>query len=625
MSKHVSLRSRLGPGVSRCTGAPFAQLLPSMLGAVLLLLVIDPVLGAEALAIPEAEALQPPTTARLAAVLTAAQREGWAAQTGALRLAAIHAYEREQLAAAEGWFHVGQWAALFSEPEERFQARWLEAMRTAKVAIPATMQRDAGRGRLLGDPLTPEFKAWLVGHADFSAEFFALLSPLDYAPNVLRILNELYFYDPTRFAKYAHLALALAVVYDVPPPAGWPHGQVTPAALPRKFPPATAAFAWWTQQDQLGRTDHRLTALGAAELKFVVDTAAPLNELEWAQQIADYPLALLPRAYTMIRYRPDRIARNEMLWPGSTYRLADILGAGGICVDQAYFAAEFGKARGVPTLLFRGEGGSGRHAWFGFLDGKQNWQLDAGRFAEQRFVTGFAYDPQTWRELTEHDVKFLAERFREKTSYRQSRIHAEFAQGFFLAGDTTAATAAARRAINAEPRNQAGWDTLLAALQTAGKGAPELEAVLREAQQAFERYPDLATFYANRLTASLRARGETAAAENEERRIAARNRGSRTDLNVRQARETLLRAVTSQPLAEQIRLYDSAVDTVGRAGGIAFFDQIVVGFAEHLMSLHENAEALHAIERAQRTLVVEPGSQLEQELARLFKEAKASK
>ena len=395
MSKNVRFRMRLGPGVSRCAGATFAQMLPSMLSAVLLLLVIDPVLGAEAVTIPEAEARQTPTSARLTALLAAAQREGWAAQTGQLRVIAIHAYQRDQLAAADAWFHVGRWAALFSEPEDQFQARWLVDMRAAKVAIPAPAPHGAGRGHLLGEPLTPELQSWLVGHADFSAEFFTLFSPLDYAPNVLRILNELYFHDPARFSNYANLALALAVVYDVSPPAGWPHGQVTPAALPRKFPPATAAFAWWAQQDQLGRTYHKLKELGAAELKFVVDTAAPLDELEWSQQIADYPLSLLPRAYTMIRYRPDRVARNAMRWPGPTYRLADILGAGGICVDQAYFAAEFGKARGVPTLLFRGEGGSGRHAWFGFLDGKQNWQLDAGRFAEQRFVTGFAYDPQT--------------------------------------------------------------------------------------------------------------------------------------------------------------------------------------------------------------------------------------
>ena len=44
--------------------------------------------------------------------------------------------------------------------------------------------------------------------------------------------------------------------------------------------------------------------------------------------------------------------------------------------------------------LFTGQGQDARHAWFGFLDGEHKWRLDAGRYAEQRFVTGNALDPQ---------------------------------------------------------------------------------------------------------------------------------------------------------------------------------------------------------------------------------------
>ena len=596
-----------------------------LLGVTAVLWLTSPMVGAEPAPISATEALQPPTTGRLAAILAGAQRDGWAAQTGPLRVAAVSAYEHDRFAAAEAWFHVGRWAGLFSEPADHFLTRWTEAMRAAKVAVPAMSSHGAGRGNMLGAAITPELQAWLVGHADFSVEFFAVLSPVDYVPNVLRILDEIHFRDPARFSSYAHLALALAVVYDVPPPPGWPHQQVTAAALPREFPAATEAFAWWTRQDELGRTYHKLTQLGAGELKFVVDTAAPLRELEWSQEMMDYPLRLLARSYSSVRYREDRVAKNELMWPGATYRLVDILGQGGICMDQAYFAAEAGKARGVPTLLFRGEGSGGRHAWFGFLDDEQKWQLDAGRFAELRLATGLAYDPQTWSELSEHELRFLTERFRKEPAFRQSRVHAEFARAFLLAGDTAASMAAARRAVDAEPRNQAAWDTLLAAGQAAGRGAPELEDVLRDATRAFERYPDLEALYANRLAASLRARGETAAAEAAERDIARKNQGGRTDLSVQQVRARLLRAVGSQSVAEQIRTYDSAVDTLGRAGGIVFFDQVVVGFAEHLLAVHEPAEAVRAIERARRTLEVPPGSQLERDFARLLDELKAVK
>ena len=34
-------------------------------------------------------------------------------------------------------------------------------------------------------------------------------------------------------------------------------------------------------------------------------------------------------------------------------------------MDQAYFISVTGKAKGVPTVLFLGQGRSGGHAWVG--------------------------------------------------------------------------------------------------------------------------------------------------------------------------------------------------------------------------------------------------------------------
>ena len=163
----------------------------------------------------------------------------------------------------------------------------------------------------------------------------------------------------------------------------------------------------------------------------------------------------------MVRYRMDRVQTRTMNWPESTYPLWDILRDGGICVDQAYFATEAGKARGVPTLLFAGAGSEGRHAWFGFLDENRKWQLDAGRYAEQRFLTGLAYDPQTWQALSDHEIQFLAERFRALPSYRQSRVHAAFANELLRAGRKDEAAASARKAVNYERRNLAAQEILL--------------------------------------------------------------------------------------------------------------------------------------------------------------------
>ena len=582
-------------------------------------------LAAQPAAIPAAEALQPPTAARLAAIHAAAQRDGWAPHVAGLRAAAVRAYELDKLAAAEAWFNVYRWAALFGETETHFVPRWIQAVTEARVGHANMPSRFTPRDRPLGLALSPTVQSWLLDNAAFSEEFFSLLSPVDYLPAVFQILDDLCGRDPVRARTYGSLVIALALVYDVPPPPNWPHAQVSPEALPRKFPAAANAFAWFIREEQLGRLHHKISRLGADELKFVVDVAAPFAELEWSQTMAEMPLNSLAHAYTMIRYRNDRLTNGRPVWPGPTYRLADILRDGGICVDQAYFATEAGKARGVPTLLFHGAGNDGRHAWFGFLDSNNKWQLDAGRYAEQKFVTGYARDPQTWRELSDHELEFMAERFHELPSYRTSRTHAGFAADFLAAGELAAASAAARRAVNFERRNQTGWEILIAADQKSSRDPKIVERDLHEASLAFQRYPDLEAHYVNRFCASLRARGQMSEAETEERRIARKNQGDRSDLSVAQAKEILQRAIATQPLPEQIHAYNSVVDTFGRGAGIGFFDVIVRPFVEHLVQLAQTAEALHAIERAHRTLKVEQGSQLAGELDALAKAVKSAK
>jgi hypothetical protein len=67
------------------------------------------------------------------------------------------------------------------------------------------------------------------------------------------------------------------------------------------------------------------------------------------------------------------------------------------------------------------------------------------------------------------------------------------------------------------------------------------------------------------------------------------------------------------------------LDTQGRGAGISFFDEVVVTFAEHMLQLQQPAEAVRAVERALRTLKVEPNSQLDQESARLLVRLKGTK
>ena len=111
----------------------------------------------------------------------------------------------------------------------------------------------------------------------------------------------------------------------------------------------------------------------------------------------------------------------------------------------------------------------------------------------------------------------------------------------------------------------------------------------------------------------------------EVRRIADKNKSGRGDLSVQQAREIVRQAIASQPLPEQIRAYNSVVDTYGRNAGIGFFDEVVVGFTSHLLQLNQRAEAARAVDRARRAVNVQPNSQLATEFEQLERSVKGGK
>ncbi len=567
--------------------------------------------------IPEAEVVAPPSAARLAEVGSVVATSGWAAVQTAARDAGLLAYSRDRTDAAEAWLLVADWARFLGENQRTVVNRWIGAVNEAKLGHPNMATEYHPPDAPMSALVRAEFGQWVLANRDFSRSFSDLIEAVDYTPEVIRILDALHAADPRRFARHAQLALAIAVVHDVPPPPTWPHAQVAAAALPRRLMAPRDAFAYWSTADDRGLTLQRLTRLTAGELKFVIDAAAPQGELDWARQSVKGPITRLPGMYDAVRYRMDRLDANVMQWPGRSYTLPAILEEGGICVDQAYFAAHAGKALGVPTLMFRGAGLDGRHAWFGYLDENQRWKLDVGRYADQRYVSGLAFDPQTWGNVSDHELAFLAEGFRRLPAYRQSQVHASVAAELLRAGQGEAALRAARKAVNYERRNLRAWSVLGLALNQTGADARTREATLREGVLAFQRYPDLYAEFMQQVIALLRERGETSAATNEERLLAQKFQAQRVDLSVKQAAEIVGRAMRTQPLTEQVQAYHRALEQYGPAARVEFFDKIVRPFVEHLVGTGQKDEARRAVERARTVLEVTAGRQLDRELTEL--------
>jgi len=581
--------------------------------ALLFVLLLVP-LRAEEPALSADELARPPSAARLEQLAESAQREGWGRAVAPLRAAAFTAYEREP-GSATPWYFLYRWAQLWSTPRAQAMQTWMRAIEAAGGAHANMAGQYALPTGSLAAEVPLELQRWLIGNRAFSQEFFATLDEQDQPLEVLAILRRLHTANPPAFAEYASLALAIAVVYDVPPPPDWPHGQVSAALLSRRLPDPVAAFDYWVKLDRANLAAHKLKRLPARELKHVVDTSTPFAELTWVRLNVTPPLSELAKAYDMIRYRKERITANLFAWPGRDYTLQSILRDGGICVDQAYFAAQAGKARGVPTLLFRGAGLDGRHAWFGFLS-PNGWVMDAGRYAEQKFVAGLVRDPQTWREMTDHELAFISERFRVLPLFQLSEVHVAFAAEYLRAGNAAAAVRAAREAANREPRNLHAWQVLLAAQTEAGIEPRQREGTLREAMLALARYPDLESAFGRQLVASLRGRGEASLAVVEEQRLAKKYQGTRSDLSYLQAAEMLQRSLRTEDAAAQFRTYQRLLENYGSGAGIDFFDKVVLPFVEHRRRAGDIPGALNALERARRTLRVQKGSQIEAELER---------
>ncbi|MSU46400.1 MAG: hypothetical protein EXS42_04570 [Lacunisphaera sp.] len=519
--------------------------------------------------------------ARIAALVDQAATQGWVGAVPGLRAAALASYETST-GYAPAWYYLYRWADLLATPYNKAIEHWVQAVGKAGSAHPNMARMYEARPGSLSAQLSRELQLALLGNATFSSEFFTLQSPVDSPPQVLAILQKIFQVEPALFADYQSLALAIAVVYDVPPTPNWPHGQVNPTVLPRKLPPPEQVFAYFAKLDRTNGAMQHLRRLPASELKFLVDIAVPFSELDWARKNVPPGLADLAKAYDMIKYRKDRLEQNKHLWPKPDYRLATILTEGGICVDQAYFASTAGKAKGIPTMMFRSAGLDGWHAWFGYLDANQRWQLDCGRYAEQKFISGLAYDPQTWGDINDHELLFITERFRALPTYQLSVIHTAFATEYLHTGQPKLALKAVREAVNRDRRNLDAWNTLLKAQAAVDDDPRAREGVLREAVLAFQKYPDLEINFSRQLAEVLRLRGETSLAGFEEKRLGKKYQADREDLSIQQAAEMLERSMKADDVATQIRNYNKVLDGPGRGASIDFYDKVVMPFIRHL-------------------------------------------
>lgn len=371
---------------------------------------------------------------------------------------------------------------------------------------------------------------WLISDQALTDEFFQNLSPRDQANQVICILEDIHQTATDKFPAYNSLALAFALVWDNPPPLKM-HDQIGQASVPQDSSTVAERFLFYVNCNEKNILEWDLRKLPAEHLKFVVDSAVGLDELCWAQKHVRARKGNYDTVFASIKYDERRLNAGVYIWPLPVYSLADIQKKGGICVDQAYFAALTGKANGIPTLFFDGPGRRGNHAWFGYLKGKDKWDMDCGRYAYDKYATGVSRNPQTGQVITDHELDYLSKSFRNGNAYQLARLMADAARLMAESGDMKSALSAVDDALKQESRDYDTW-LLKASLFKDEEQTADLEQLYKAMSQRFENYPDLKVQTQERLMALHESQGKTNEIKKIQQSIISRNANNRNDLSL---------------------------------------------------------------------------------------------
>jgi hypothetical protein len=233
---------------------------------------------------------------------------------------------------------------------------------------------------------------------------------------------------------------------------------------------------------------------------YVVDNMLADDEIVWAVNQYRAKGRSVAGAYFDVNYDLNVFFGGKARRGGGRkYTLQNLKKFGGVCTDQAYYAAQVAKAMGVPSAVAKGQGGAGRgaHAWVGFLQtsGKQvAWNFNQGRYESHLYWAGAVRDPQTHRTLTDADVSLLAELQHTDSTERLASVALCKAAGLdALARDHRAVADLYRAAIDLSPGNRAAWMGLADMAADGRLGARDAQAFAEVVNRfAQKNYPDFA-------------------------------------------------------------------------------------------------------------------------------------
>lgn len=257
-------------------------------------------------------------------------------------------------------------------------------------------------------------------------------------------------------------------------------------------------YDYFRDADRRGRLIGDVRRMSVSELLFITDARLPLSEFLWVEKklrkrLGDRHLRQenwASATYSAVPYRMDKATQG--VDPYDAYTFEEILERGGVCADQAYFAATTAKCAGIPAVALGGDGPRGGHAWVVSLVGKNAWRQSGS----------YGYDTGTFRNVcsgnAQHESVLLS-RGKEMRGGKFSHVLAcvIFADALEQLGEDRNALAVATYSTRAFPKLKFTWEQRLRILRNGRNVAADetlWRSLGRDVLRLGRRDPELAAF-----------------------------------------------------------------------------------------------------------------------------------